>query len=119
MFRKSVASRVFWEAVAREGAESFKIQLAYDSPSYAFQRSMRRMIENPHFEDIAAGKLLRAFTVAPRNGNLSTSYCIVRSGNLSRNADRTGQEKDPGLDEYLAIAVEQSKRYRTIRPIES
>ena len=51
----------FWEAVASEGDESFKIQLAYDSPFVLEQAIEKDNLRIHSFADLAAGKLLALF----------------------------------------------------------
>ena len=101
----------FWEAVASEGDESFKIQLAYDSPFMLEQPIERDDLRIHSLADIAAGKLLALFGRAEERDFIDV-YFIVKSGAIS--LDRLielAKKKDPGLDEYyLAIAFAQSER---------
>ena len=101
----------FWEAVASEGKESFKIQLAYDSPFMLSALTEIAGLKIHSFEDIAAGKLLALFGRAEERDFVDV-YCIVKNGQLSlERIIELAKEKDPGLDEYyLAIAFEQSEK---------
>lgn len=101
----------FWEAVAREGAESFKIQLAYDSPYMLSALDEKDGLRIHSFEDIAAGKLLALYGRAEERDFIDI-YCIVRDGKISlETLTELAKRKDPGLDEYyLAIAFEQSEK---------
>jgi nucleotidyltransferase AbiEii toxin of type IV toxin-antitoxin system len=101
----------FWEAIATQGDESFKIQLAYDSPFALGPVMERDDLRIQSFEDIAAGKLLALFGRAEERDFIDV-YSIVKEGSISM--DRLielARRKDPGLDEYyLAIALEQSEK---------
>ena len=101
----------FWEAVASEGKESFKIQLAYDSPFMLSALTEIEGLKIHSFEDIAAGKLLALFGRAEERDFVDV-YCIVKNGQLSlERIIELAKEKDPGLDEYyLAIAFEQCEK---------
>ena len=101
----------FWEAVAGEREESFKIQLAYDSPFMLSALTEIEGLKIHSFEDIAAGKLLALFGRAEERDFVDI-YCIVKNGQLSlERVIELAKEKDPGLDEYyLAIAFEQSEK---------
>lgn len=100
----------FWEAVAGEGKESFKIQLAYDSPFMLSEIDEKEGLRIHSFEDIAAGKLLALFGRAEERDFVDV-YCIVKDGKISlERMIELAKRKDPGLDEYyLAIAFEQSE----------
>jgi hypothetical protein len=101
----------FWEAVAGEGEESFKIQLAYDSPFMLAALTERDNLWIHSFEDIAAGKLLALYGRAEERDFIDI-YCIVKDGKISlEQMIELAKKKDPGLDEYyLAIAFEQSEK---------
>jgi len=101
----------FWEAVAGEGAQSFKIQLAYDSPYMLSALDEKDGLRIHSFEDIAAGKLLALFGRAEERDFVDI-YCIVKDGKISlETIIELAKRKDPGLDEYyLAIAFEQSEQ---------
>jgi len=101
----------FWEAIASEGGESFKIQLAYDSPFALEQPIEREDLRIQSFEDIAAGKLLALFGRAEERDFIDV-YFIVKNGGISlQRLIELAKQKDPGLDEYyLAIAFEQSEK---------
>ena len=101
----------FWEAVASNDDESFKIQLAYDSPFLLAEFGEEEGLKFHSFEDIAAGKLLALYGRAEERDFIDV-YCIVKSGKISlEKIIELGKKKDPGLDEYyLAIAFEQSER---------
>jgi hypothetical protein len=99
----------FWEAVARDGNERFKIQLAYDSPFMLSALTEKDNLQIHSFEDIAVGKLLALYGRAEERDFIDI-YCIVRDGKISlEKMIELAKRKDPGLDEYyLAIAFEQS-----------
>jgi predicted nucleotidyltransferase component of viral defense system len=101
----------FWEAIASKGGESFKIQLALDSPFTLATATEQDHLRIHSFEDIAAGKLLALFGRAEERDFIDV-YFIVKSGGIS--LDRLielAKMKDPGLDEYfLAIAFAQSEK---------
>ncbi len=101
----------FWEAVAGQGAESIKIQLAYDSPFMLSALTEKEGLRIHSFEDIAAGKLLALYGRAEERDFVDI-YCIVRDGKISlERMIELAKTKDPGLDEYyLAIAFEQSDK---------
>ena len=101
----------FWEAVAEQGTESIKIQLAYDSPFMLAPLSEKEGLRIHSFEDIAAGKLLALYGRAEERDFVDI-YCIVREGNLSlEGMIELAKKKDPGLDEYyLAIAFAQADK---------
>ena len=101
----------FWEAIASQGDQSFKIQLAYDSPFVLSQPIEKENLRIHSFEDIAAGKLLALFGRAEERDFIDI-YFIVKNGGIT--LDRLidlAKKKDPGLDEYyLAIAFAQSEK---------
>lgn len=101
----------FWDAVASERDERFKIQLAYDSPFTLQPPIESDNLRVQSFEDIAAGKLLALFGRAEERDFIDV-YCIVKDGRIS--LDRMielAKNKDPGLDEYyLAVAFAQSEK---------
>ena len=101
----------FWEAVASEDDESFKIQLAYDSPFVLEQPIEKDGLRIHSFEDIAAGKLLALFGRAEERDFIDI-YFIVKNGGISlERLIELAKTKDPGLDEYyLAIAFAQSEK---------
>ena len=101
----------FWEAIATEGFESFKIQLAYDSPFTLEPAIEKDDLRIQSFEDIAAGKLLALFGRAEERDFIDV-YSIVKNGTISlERLIELAKRKDPGLDEYyLAIAFEQSEK---------
>jgi predicted nucleotidyltransferase component of viral defense system len=101
----------FWEAVAGEGTQSFKIQLAYDSPYMLSTLDEKDGLRIHSFEDIAAGKLLALFGRAEERDFVDI-YCLVKDGKISlETMIELAKKKDPGLDEYyLAIAFEQSEK---------
>ncbi len=101
----------FWEAIASAGDESFKIQLAYDSPFVLEQPIEKDELRIHSFEDIAAGKLLALFGRAEERDFIDV-YFIVKNGGLSlERLIELAKTKDPGLDEYyLAIAFAQSEK---------
>lgn len=101
----------FWEAVAEQGTESIKIQLAYDSPFMLSQLDEKEGLRIHSLEDIAAGKLLALYGRAEERDFIDI-YCIVRDGKISlEKLIELAEKKDPGLDEYyLAIAFEQSEK---------
>ncbi len=101
----------FWEAVASGDNESFKIQLAYDSPFLLHATEEQEGLRIHSFEDIAVGKLLALFGRAEERDFIDV-YCIVKSGKLSlEEMIELAKKKDPGLDEYyLAIAFEQAEK---------
>ena len=72
----------FWEVIASEGSESFKIQLAYDSPFALEQPIEREDLRIQSFEDIAAGKLLALFGRAEERDFIDV-YFIVKNGGIS------------------------------------
>ena len=51
----------FWEAIASQGDQSSKIQLAYDTPYMPSALDEKDGLRIHSFEDIAAGKLLALF----------------------------------------------------------
>lgn len=101
----------FWEAVASNENDSFKIQLAYDSPFLLSEIEEREGLRIHGFDDIAAGKLLALFGRAEERDFVDV-YCIVKDGKISlERMIELAKRKDPGLDEYyLAIAFEQSDK---------
>ena len=101
----------FWEAIASEGDESFKIQLAYDSPFVLEQPIEKDDLRIHSFADIAAGKLLALFGRAEERDFIDV-YFIVKHGGISlERLIELAKTKDPGLDEYyLAIAFAQSEK---------
>jgi hypothetical protein len=101
----------FWEAIASEGDESFKIQLAYDSPFVLEQPIEKDDLRIHSFADIAAGKLLALFGRAEERDFIDV-YFIVKNGGISlERLIELAKTKDPGLDEYyLAIAFAQSEK---------
>ncbi|HWP24203.1 MAG TPA: nucleotidyl transferase AbiEii/AbiGii toxin family protein [Candidatus Binatia bacterium] len=101
----------FWEAVASGDNESFKIQLAYDSPFLLRPTEEQEGLRIHSFEDIAVGKLLALFGRAEERDFIDV-YCIVKSGKLSlEEMIELAKKKDLGLDEYyLAIAFEQAEK---------
>ncbi len=101
----------FWEAVATKDHESFKIQLAYDSPFLLADFGEQEGLKVHSFEDIAANKLLALYGRAEERDFIDV-YCIVKSGKISlETIIESAKKKDPGLDEYyLAIAFEQSEK---------
>ncbi|HWP58917.1 MAG TPA: nucleotidyl transferase AbiEii/AbiGii toxin family protein [Candidatus Acidoferrales bacterium] len=101
----------FWEAVTSKGNESFKIQLAYDSPFLISAIEEKQGLRIHGFEDIAAGKLLALYGRAEERDFIDI-YFIVKSGKISlETMIELAKKKDPGLDEYyLAIAFEQSEK---------
>src|SRR5215467_4063984 len=101
----------FWEAVASKDNESFKVQLAYDSPFLLSKIEEREGLRIHSFEDIAAGKLLALYGRAEERDFIDI-YCIVKSGKIPlETMIELAKKKDPGLDEYyLAIAFEQSEK---------
>lgn len=101
----------FWEAVASNENESFKIQLAYDSPFLLSEIAETEGLRIHSFEDIAAGKLLALYGRAEERDFIDI-YCIVKSGKMSlETLVELAKKKDPGLDEYyLAISFEQSEK---------
>jgi predicted nucleotidyltransferase component of viral defense system len=101
----------FWEAIATQGDESFKIQLAFDSPFLLAQPIEKDGLRINSFEDIAAGKLLALFGRAEERDFIDV-YFIVKNGLISlERLIEMAKTKDPGLDEYyLAIAFAQSEK---------
>lgn len=101
----------FWEAVATKDNESFKVQLAYDSPFLLSDFGEEEGLKFHSFDDIAAGKLLALYGRAEERDFIDV-YCIVKSGKISlAKIIELAKKKDPGLDEYyLAIAFEQSEK---------
>ena len=101
----------FWEAVASNENESFKIQLAYDSLFLLSEIAETEGLRIHSFEDIAAGKLLALYGRAEERDFIDI-YCIVKSGKMSlETLIELAKKKDPGLDEYyLAISFEQSEK---------
>jgi len=101
----------FWEAVASNENESFKIQLAYDIPFLLSEIAETEGLRIHSFEDIAAGKLLALYGRAEERDFIDI-YCIVKSGKMSlETLIELAKKKDPGLDEYyLAISFEQSEK---------
>ena len=101
----------FWEAVASNENENFKIQLAYDSPFLLSEIAETEGLRIHSFEDIAAGKLLALYGRAEERDFIDI-YCIVKSGKMSlETLVELAKKKDPGLDEYyLAISFEQSEK---------
>ncbi len=101
----------FWEAIASEGDESFKIQLAYDSPFVLEQPIEKDDLRIHSFADIAAGKLLALFGRAEERDFIDV-YFIVKHGGISlARLIELAKTKYPGLDEYyLAIAFAQSEK---------
>lgn len=96
--------------MAEEGAESIKIQLAYDSPFLLSQLDEKDGLNIHSLEAIAVGKLLALYGRAEERDFIDV-YCLVKDGRIS--LDKLidlAKKKDPGLDEYyLAIAFEQSE----------
>jgi predicted nucleotidyltransferase component of viral defense system len=107
----------FWEAVARAGAESFKIQLAYDSPYMLSALHEKDGLRIHSLEDIAAGKLLALYGRAEERDFIDI-YCIVRDGKISLGTlTELAKRKDPGLDEYyLQLRLNSQKKSPMIRP---
>ena len=68
----------FWEAIASKGGESFKIQLALDSPFTLATATEQDHLRIHSFEDIAAGKLLALFGRAEERDFIDV-YFIVKS----------------------------------------
>jgi len=101
----------FWEAVASNENENFKIQLAYDIPFLLSEIAETEGLRIHSFEDIAAGKLLALYGRAEERDFIDI-YCIVKSGKMSlETLIELAKKKDPGLDEYyLAISFEQSEK---------
>lgn len=101
----------FWEAVASYENESFKIQLAYDSPFLLSEMAETEGLRIHSFDDIAAGKLFALYGRAEERDFIDI-YCIVKSGKISlETLVELAKKKDPGLDEYyLAVAFEQSEK---------
>jgi len=101
----------FWEAVASNENENFKIQLAYDIPFLLSEIAETEGLRIHSFEDIAAGKLLALYGRAEERDFIDI-YCIVKSGKMSlETLVELAKKKDPGLDEYyLAISFEQSEK---------
>jgi len=68
----------FWEAVAEQGTESIKIQLAYDSPFMLSQLDEKEGLRIHSLEDIAAGKLLALYGRAEERDFIDI-YCSSKT----------------------------------------